>query len=491
MDRNVEDVRFFENIFFCWRFFDIATPEMILIAICFFMHQNDYAHAFFFAEKFLKLFGVENSEIKYFLPASEIFVQMGFKNKEIVKSSDLFRYFEGLNNKESLKEIFENKTTAVVGNGPSALGCRLGEQIDSHDLVVRFNNFTLTDNLAEDYGKKVDMWYLAVWEEKERFVLPDYMKSLKYLFLDTDYRHSKFSDGLLDVLWTVLNKHKIQVIVNDFELKNIVKSAYKISYPSSGFQVLGLLKTLNYPKTINAYGFSFQDKKKNRRYICNHYHNSVVSTKNWHNFERENDILGKIFPLKNDKASANIDDKYINMYKELHEDMEGFGRSSNAYFDEVCLFIDYLKPESVLDYGCGKGAIIKLLQEKYPHIKFYGYDPAVPKYQELTIKKADFVINTDVLEHIPEMSLDGIINDISKISQKAFFALHHAPAVAILPNGENAHCTVKSLKWYEKLIGRHYKTITSLKSRKIYLSTIVTFDLPENIKDEYDKIMIS
>lgn len=48
-------------------------------------------------------------------------------------------------------------TIAVVGNGPCEIGQGRGAEIDAHDRVIRFNNFT-TDGFEADYGSKVTTW---------------------------------------------------------------------------------------------------------------------------------------------------------------------------------------------------------------------------------------------------------------------------------------------------------------------------------------------
>lgn len=46
---------------------------------------------------------------------------------------------------------------AVVGNSPVELGKGLGPEIDSHDIVVRFNRFSISTAHAPDYGSKVNV----------------------------------------------------------------------------------------------------------------------------------------------------------------------------------------------------------------------------------------------------------------------------------------------------------------------------------------------
>ena len=51
-----------------------------------------------------------------------------------------------------------NKKIAVVGNAPSERGKALGNVIDAHDIVIRFNNFVNHPSFEIDYGKKLSIW---------------------------------------------------------------------------------------------------------------------------------------------------------------------------------------------------------------------------------------------------------------------------------------------------------------------------------------------
>lgn len=182
---------------------------------------------------------------------------------------------------------------------------------------------------------------------------------------------------------------------------------------------------------------------------------------------------------------------YLNQYKILHANNNNYGASSIEFLDEVCLVIEYLRPKIVLDYGCGKGELIKELENKYSEILFYGYDPAVFGKENLTIEKADLIINTDVLEHVPEVLLPDVIKDIRNISNNVYFNLHHALAKTILPNGENAHCTVKSQKWYHEFLGKFFENIVPLKGRREYLSVVLTFEIDKKFHKKYKKIIFN
>ena len=95
--------------------------------------------------------------------------------------------------------------------------------------------------------------------------------------------------------------------------------------------------------------------------------------------------------------------KNVELYKEVHSDDESWGTTSVALFTEVSYVIDYLKPKTICDYGCGKGTLISEIKRKYPTIDVYGYDPAIEGRDVLPqIDRVDLVINTHMLEHIPE-----------------------------------------------------------------------------------------
>lgn len=184
----------------------------------------------------------------------------------------------------------------------------------------------------------------------------------------------------------------------------------------------------------------------------------------------------------------NIEEKYIEQYQVLHKEMSEYGASSVDYFEEVSLMIEFLAPETVLDYGCGKGKLTELLSRKYPEIAFYQYDPAIKGKDVLPIDCVDFLINTDVLEHIPKEIIPSVIEKIASVSNKCFFALHHAKAAVILPNGENAHCTIELPEWYIGLFKRYFKDVIELKGSESYLSAAVTFPISLDFLAKYDEI---
>ena len=84
------------------------------------------------------------------------------------------------------------------------------------------------------------------------------------------------------------------------------------------------------------------------------------------------------------------------------------------------------------------------------------YDPSYAPFSLLPQGPFDGVICTDVLEHCPEEDLDWIVGELFGYANKFVFAsIAGYPAMKTLPSGENAHCTVQPLAWWNALFQRH------------------------------------
>ena len=150
---------------------------------------------------------------------------------------------------------------------------------------------------------------------------------------------------------------------------------------------------------------------------------------------------------------------YIDQYKIFYEN-GGYGNNDPvvAAKDMIKQLIKETKSQTLLDYGCGHG--LQYSEHKlhdYWKIKeenLCKYDPAISKFSNLPSKKFDAVINTDVMEHIPIKHVDKTIEDIFEHATKlVYFRIATGPAKALLPNGENAHCTLLTHeKWLKKIL---------------------------------------
>lgn len=233
-----------------------------------------------------------------------------------------------------------------------------------------------------------------------------------------------------------------------------------------------------------------------------------------------------------------VDPRLKREYEKTHS-VGLYGTSSINFLPDVVLnFVDKVAQKKidltgsvrVLDYGCGHsvlldvfaemidrhrddiflglidgsvGDVMKKLEpslkqavtgysrEKYAEmaarestfVRKHRYDPAIPEYAKKPGGKFDFVICTDVLEHIPETAvvdereehlLSNLIREIYEYSDNTFFNISNRRAQQILGNGENAHCTVHSPAWWERRMKEINPEATQVFSRDLTGTHFVT-----------------
>mgnify|MGYP000520649013 CR=1 FL=1 len=138
-------------------------------------------------------------------------------------------------------------------------------------------------------------------------------------------------------------------------------------------------------------------------------------------------------------------------YKQLRQP---YGHTSHKYINTLQAVVDKLKPNSILDYGCGVSPLLDMIKN-VDHKAWY--DPALELYNKLPEGKFDLVLCADVLEHIPEDLLDEFFLKIEEKSENAIFVISTRTAKSLLPNGRNCHETVKPTKWWIKKIKHIFK----------------------------------
>lgn len=178
--------------------------------------------------------------------------------------------------------------------------------------------------------------------------------------------------------------------------------------------------------------------------------------------------------------------KWINEYKLLHKFNKEYGSSSHIKLHELTKVIIQLieiekntdKIYRILDFGCGKSELIDNLNDFFASFsfkfEFIKYDPAIEKFSFRPSGNFDLVINTDVLEHIHESELDIILKDIRSHSKNCFINISTRLANTILPNGENAHVTVKPCNWWFNLLKKYWNKDLYLYSCSMDEVTICT-----------------
>lgn len=154
---------------------------------------------------------------------------------------------------------------------------------------------------------------------------------------------------------------------------------------------------------------------------------------------------------------------YIDQYKIKHE--EGYTSYlgiSPTYNDRerIKAYLEEYKVKTLLDYGIAQGVGYEKgnLAEYWGLESFAGYDPAVERYSQKPVGKFDAVLCYDTLEHIPEGSIDYVLQDIFSYTDGIILLrIDKGPAYALLPNGDNCHLTIQPAAWWEEKIKAHLK----------------------------------
>jgi len=147
--------------------------------------------------------------------------------------------------------------------------------------------------------------------------------------------------------------------------------------------------------------------------------------------------------------------KAIAQMREFHATRKTFsGNGVLKHLGALVKFSAEIGAASGLDYGCGKGAQYgdedAMLVNRLGYDP-YKYDPGVPGFENLPPddQQFDLVWCVDVLECVPEQDMDWVIAEFAGYAKKGIFVtVASYPAKKTLPNGKNAHITVKPPEWW-------------------------------------------
>lgn len=137
----------------------------------------------------------------------------------------------------------------------------------------------------------------------------------------------------------------------------------------------------------------------------------------------------------------------IDQYRKLHA-QGAYGDRSVKKLRFIQPHLVIREPKTLLDYGCGQSTLVDNLS--VPSLtRADRYDPAIPRYATLPSGVYDVLVNVDVLEHVPEAQLEPLLKQMRSLCRDALIVIDTVPATQILPNGENAHCTVRPASWWK------------------------------------------
>lgn len=111
------------------------------------------------------------------------------------------------------------------------------------------------------------------------------------------------------------------------------------------------------------------------------------------------------------------------------------------------------RPKSILDYGSGKNRMVERFLAPGAAVR-HRFDPAIPEISKIPLPHYELITNTDVLEHLDEAEIGAVLAEIRSHCDDALILIDTCEAHTVLPNGENAHATVRSANWWLARIRR-------------------------------------
>jgi hypothetical protein len=170
-------------------------------------------------------------------------------------------------------------------------------------------------------------------------------------------------------------------------------------------------------------------------------------------------------------------DEYAQMQRQLHEqggyglwgdhENETIGRGILSLYDQL------KRPITVMDYGAGSGALGKSLTDLFRPVSVTNYDPFHPRWRDNPEPGVhDIVTCFDVLEHVEEQCVENTLKYIAaKARYVAVFSVALEEAGKTLPDGRNAHITLRSAQWWHKKVSQYFVVVEAVvDENSVYLA---------------------
>ena len=154
--------------------------------------------------------------------------------------------------------------------------------------------------------------------------------------------------------------------------------------------------------------------------------------------------------------------QYRELQKQLHS-RGNYGVTGQKYIPTIFHAISQLAKRlgsvSVLDYGSSTGNTLKAVKEHLwlpPCVTDRCYDPFVEEFAQEP-EPADFLICTDVLEHVEPECTKAVLDHIASLTKRlAFFSISLRPAGKTLADGRNAHINLPGEEFWLKELKKRF-----------------------------------
>lgn len=255
--RQIDSLQFYK---ICCKYFaglDLSNFDSIdiLIYITSLLQNNKFEKALELLNKYVSIYGT--NEIWRFIEVSKFAYEHQIKDELIMKSVIIYDKLKKSREKKVFENLIKDKTVAIVGNGPSELGKNCGKEIDSHDVVIRINNYQIS-GYEKDYGSKTDIWIKCTSDDINHDIRD---KNIKLVMYESDFFRHPIIDNYIDAL----SDNTIPIDYFDFEDHVCLRKKLNI-FPSTGLVAIEKILSQCNVKKLDCYGFSFKDDCANESF---------------------------------------------------------------------------------------------------------------------------------------------------------------------------------------------------------------------------------
>ncbi len=245
-----------------------------------------------------------------------------------------------------------------------------GENFD-----LEFHKFFSDQRIADRMAgllEKADLWYVeaALFD----FTLEEFLKIFLFLAQDTNLdqtKHISFEWLMKNIYYqhegrkrvNIYKKRIIEKYLSEITIENILEGSYKES--------LHVAHEVSFQDNLDDtvfFNFRFSEAGSKLIDFCMEAEKSDIL------YERAIILLFDLFGLRKDK--------YDRFYEE-----ESYLQTMNQTIDYKKAILDYIKGSSIIDIGPGGGALMDLIEERYPENKVLGVDIAQNVLDSLKRKK--------------------------------------------------------------------------------------------------------
>jgi SAM-dependent methyltransferase len=152
------------------------------------------------------------------------------------------------------------------------------------------------------------------------------------------------------------------------------------------------------------------------------------------------------------------------LYEQYHAQTRFKKLGVNSFHADKALAA-YDDARAVLDFGCGNGYAVQNM--RHAGHEWFGIEYSRAAYEkhlqqhpwffvgemdQFADRQFDMIYSTEVLEHIPESTVDDVIAHLCRVAERYLFL-----TISLRPSSDNNryHCTLQSRPWWETRFTRH------------------------------------